>query len=172
MIKDLLPLYVDECCSEESTKLVAEHLDNCESCRKFYNQMCETCQVHEEKPNSVKLHRVSDWKASVLQSLIDQPLDGYRVICVPFVDYEGVIRGDQGKSRVPHDHNRDYNERPLYPEVAAIQKLLGSKEIFFMLDMRTDFFHILIVETNNQQRNFIISSCQINSLKKHLANTW
>ena len=70
VIKDLLPLYVDECCSEESTKLVAEHLENCESCRKFYNQMCETCQVHEEKPNSVKLHRVSDWKASVLQSLM------------------------------------------------------------------------------------------------------
>ena len=70
VIKDLLPLYVDECCSEESAKLVAEHLENCGSCRKIYNQMGETCQVHEEKTHSVKLHRVSNWKASLLQSLM------------------------------------------------------------------------------------------------------
>lgn len=70
VIKDLLPLYVDECCSEESTGLVDEHLDICENCRKMYNQMCETCQTYEEKTNSVELRRVSDWKASLLQSVI------------------------------------------------------------------------------------------------------
>lgn len=70
VIKDLLPLYVDECCSEESTRLVAEHLDTCESCRKIYDQMRETYQSYEEKPNTVKLRRVSDWKASVLHSVM------------------------------------------------------------------------------------------------------
>ena len=70
VIMDLLPLYVDEYCSEESARLVAEHLEACESCRKIYDQMRETCQTHAEKPNSVKLHRVSDWKASVLQSVM------------------------------------------------------------------------------------------------------
>ena len=70
VIMDLLPLYVDECCSEESERLVAEHLETCESCRKIYDQMRETCQTYAEKPNSVKLHRVSDWKASVLQSVM------------------------------------------------------------------------------------------------------
>ena len=70
VIKDLLPLYVDECCSEESTSLVAEHLDACASCRRIYDQMRETCQSYEENPNAVKLRRVSDWKASVLQSVM------------------------------------------------------------------------------------------------------
>ena len=70
VIMDLLPLYVDECCSEESERLVAEHLEACESCRKLYDQMRKTCQTYAEKPNSVKLHRVSDWKASVLQSVM------------------------------------------------------------------------------------------------------
>ena len=70
VIKDLLPLYVDECCSEESTRLVAEHLDTCESCRRIYDQMREPCQSYEEKPNTVKLRRVSDWKASLLQSVM------------------------------------------------------------------------------------------------------
>ena len=32
--------------------------------------MRETSKAHEEKTNAVKLHRVSDWKASVLQSLM------------------------------------------------------------------------------------------------------
>ena len=70
VIMDLLPLYVDECCSEESARLVAEHLDTCASCRRIYDQMRETCQSYEEKPNAVKLRRVSDWKASVLQSVM------------------------------------------------------------------------------------------------------
>ena len=70
VIMDLLPLYVDECCSEESERLVAEHLEACESCRKIYDQMRETCQTYAEKPNSVTLHRVSNWKAAGLQSVM------------------------------------------------------------------------------------------------------
>lgn len=70
VIKDLLPLYVDECCSEESTSLVVEHLDACESCRKVYNQMCETSQPQKDAPKTVRLHRISDWKASLLQSVM------------------------------------------------------------------------------------------------------
>ena len=70
VIKDLLPLYVDECCSEESARLVAEHLDTCESCRKVYSQMCETSQPQKDAPKTVRLHRISDWKASVLQSVM------------------------------------------------------------------------------------------------------
>ena len=70
VIKDLLPLYVDECCWEESTRLVAEHLDACESCRKVYSQMCETSQPQKDAPKTVRLHRISDWKASLLQSVM------------------------------------------------------------------------------------------------------
>lgn len=39
MIADLLPLYADEVCSEESRKAVEEHLLQCESCRKALEQM-------------------------------------------------------------------------------------------------------------------------------------
>ena len=58
----------------------------------------------------------------VLSELTDNPIRGARVFCVPFVDYDGVIDGDQGKGRTPHDHNRDYTENPIYPEVDAIIK--------------------------------------------------
>ena len=58
----------------------------------------------------------------VLQELCDHPIDDTRIFCVPFVDYDGVIDGDQGKARAPHDHNRDYKgDTPhIYPEVIAI----------------------------------------------------
>ncbi|HOS42543.1 MAG TPA: M14-type cytosolic carboxypeptidase, partial [Armatimonadota bacterium] len=39
---------------------------------------------------------------------------------IPFMDVDGVERGDQGKSRAPHDHNRDYTDAPRYAAVRAL----------------------------------------------------
>ena len=45
---------------------------------------------------------------------------------VPFMDKDGVVDGDMGKNRMPHDHCRDYNDdKPsIYPEVAAIRAMV------------------------------------------------
>lgn len=42
MIKDLMPLYIDGVCGVESKNAVKEHLSECDSCRKYYEQMKET----------------------------------------------------------------------------------------------------------------------------------
>lgn len=39
VIQDLLPLYVDEVCSEESRKIVEEHLSECETCTEVFEEM-------------------------------------------------------------------------------------------------------------------------------------
>lgn len=39
---------------------------------------------------------------------------------VPFLDKDGVEKGDQGKLRTPHDHNRDFIETPLYVSTRAL----------------------------------------------------
>jgi hypothetical protein len=39
---------------------------------------------------------------------------------IPFMDKDGVERGDQGKCRHPHDHNRDYLDAPIYASVRAL----------------------------------------------------
>ncbi len=44
IIRDLLPLYVDDACSEETKAMIAEHLTSCESCRKEY----EDLKAHED----------------------------------------------------------------------------------------------------------------------------
>ncbi len=45
-------------------------------------------------------------------------------LAVPIMDYDGVEDGDQGKNRIPHDHNRDYLDEPIYPEVAALKQIV------------------------------------------------
>lgn len=62
----------------------------------------------------------------VLERLKEKPIDGIRVFCVPFVDFDGVVDGDQGKSRIPHDHNRDYTEAPIYKSVEKIREYADS----------------------------------------------
>ena len=41
IIQDLLPLYLDGVCSEESKKAIEKHLDECPACKEFYAAMCE-----------------------------------------------------------------------------------------------------------------------------------
>ncbi len=65
----------------------------------------------------------------------------WQIIALPFADKDGVEEGDQGKNRRPHDHNRDYNATPLYPEVAAWMKLGESLKdrVVFSLDLHCPY---------------------------------
>lgn len=68
----------------------------------------------------------------VLDGLLANPVENARVICVPFVDFDGVVDGDHGKSRSPHDHNRDYDieNSAIYPETAAIRKFAENGVLY------------------------------------------
>jgi len=46
------------------------------------------------------------------------------LMIIPFMDKDGVEDGDQGKNRKPHDHNRDYRGRSIYPSVRALRELV------------------------------------------------
>ena len=45
-------------------------------------------------------------------------------LIVPMVDKDGVEAGDQGKNRLPRDHGQDYTGPSVYPEVAALRRLV------------------------------------------------
>lgn len=53
VVKDLLPLYVDEICSEKTKAAVSEHLNECEECKKYY------CDIKE---GGVELEKTKDDK--------------------------------------------------------------------------------------------------------------
>ncbi|MCM1161614.1 MAG: zf-HC2 domain-containing protein [Roseburia sp.] len=55
IIKDLLPSYADGLCSEESRKMVEQHLGQCEKCKKYYeNMMSDFSKLSEEDDVFVK----------------------------------------------------------------------------------------------------------------------
>ena len=56
---------------------------------------------------------------------------------VPFTAKDGVEEGDQGKSRQPRDHARDYDGNPIYPETAAVWKLIEAKKPFLVMDLHS-----------------------------------
>ena len=47
VIRDLLPLYEEKLCKEETVKLVAEHLKNCSDCKMIYDDMHEDIGLKE-----------------------------------------------------------------------------------------------------------------------------
>ena len=59
--------------------------------------------------------------------------DNIELTVVPFVDMDGAVEGDQGKWRLPHDHNRDYTDF-LFPETAALASLIAETQPDIFLD--------------------------------------
>lgn len=73
----------------------------------------------------------------VISELAHSPIENTRILVVPFVDYDGVVDGDQGKSRVPHDHNRDYIDSPIYPEVRSIRNHMNTYSCHYGFDLHS-----------------------------------
>ena len=62
VIRDLIPNYIDGLSSEESNKVIEEHLAKCEECKEYYQQMktgikTECCGENEEINPFVKIKR-------------------------------------------------------------------------------------------------------------------
>lgn len=55
LIKDLLPLYIDDLCSKETTEIVGNHLEICEECNKEYETLKTEPKVKLQEDNSQEL---------------------------------------------------------------------------------------------------------------------
>jgi hypothetical protein len=45
---------------------------------------------------------------------------------IPIMDVDNAALGAGGKDAIPRDHNRDWGDDPIYPEVAAAQRMIRS----------------------------------------------
>lgn len=96
VIKDLIPLYIDACCSEESAGAVGEHIEHCESCRKFYESMTLSVDMPKATSAPTKLSRLNLWKASVLQSVLF------------FVSFAIITLGVALEAKTPYGNQNGY----------------------------------------------------------------
>jgi len=76
IIQDLLPLYCDDVCSEDSMKMVEEHLQECHVCTDMLHQLKNECTFKakeniQNKEDSAVLGRMANsWKHSLLKSFL------------------------------------------------------------------------------------------------------
>lgn len=86
VVKDLLPLYVDNVLSDESRILVEEHLDTCSECRGYYEKLRE---------KSVPLIRKDDenWKEAVKKIRKKISTKRIRAICLTAILVAAIASG-------------------------------------------------------------------------------
>ena len=91
IVRDLIPSYVDDICSDESRELVEKHIKECEECRKMVASMKEDLEPAAVKKNSVSANTSID-EQKVMQA-VNKKLNNdikkktlvYKVICLLIV---------------------------------------------------------------------------------------
>ncbi|MCR5792961.1 MAG: zf-HC2 domain-containing protein [Lachnospiraceae bacterium] len=81
-IQDLMILYIDDCCSKESKRIIKEHVCNCESCKKIFDEVTISSDSASASDRTIsetadilpvslqKYQHINHWRASVLQSVL------------------------------------------------------------------------------------------------------
>ncbi len=98
------------------------------------------------------------------------------VLVIPFVDKDGVEKGDQGKGRNACDHNRDYGRTNLYPETVALRALLPDWADGYAIDAILDLHCPWIRDGRNERIHLVGSKDprlwqEQQQLAAHLADT-
>jgi hypothetical protein len=93
VIQDLIPLYIDGCCSAESAAMVQQHLAECPVCQKLYIDMTAVTETVSPAPAPTALRPLGQWKASVLQSIL--LFVSFAVITIGVATEAGTPWGDR-----------------------------------------------------------------------------
>jgi len=95
IVKDLLPLYVDDVCSEKSRMVIEEHLKECEECKKCYEQLID------KTPEVVMDEGISYFEESEFIQKIKKKITFDRVV-VGFVVFLVLAMGSTVLLPYPH----------------------------------------------------------------------
>ena len=76
-----------------------------------------------------------EWLASAEEEAV-RLRASVEVFMIPIMDVDNVATGNGGKEADPRDHNRDWAEKPVYPEIEAAQRRLKE----FAKEGRLDLF--------------------------------
>lgn len=97
VIKDLLPIYIDNCCSIESKQLVDEHLEECEKCKDSYEHMkVQIIDEIEDKSFKPEKHEGNIIKKGVkkIRRLWIMSLVAVILLVAPVLMIKNEIRGE------------------------------------------------------------------------------
>lgn len=99
-------------------------------------------------------HHACEMMASyVLEGIIESILndrnlsylrDHVEFLIIPFMDKDGVEHGEQGKNRIPRDHNRDYIGESSHNSTATLRKLIpewSEEKLKIALDLHCPWIY-------------------------------
>lgn len=94
IVEDLLPLYQDEVCSEESRSLVQEHLKECENCKELLSKMGdENTPIISTIDDTAPIKSISDkWTKSKKTSFLKGSAIAVMICAVLLCGYYGLTR--------------------------------------------------------------------------------
>jgi hypothetical protein len=96
-----------------------------------------TCRHHACE--STASYLLEGLLSHLLQQKESSLLQNFLIHIIPFVDIDGVEDGDQGKSRAPHDHNRDYIQEPIYKVTSAIMNYVNPLNLVAHIDFHSPY---------------------------------
>lgn len=137
IVKDLLPLYVDDVCSEKSRMVIEEHLKECEECKKCYEQLID------KTPEVMMDEGISYFEESEFIQKIKKKITFDRVV-VGFVVLLVCAIAGVSHQRYLHDPGVGFwgiTDRRLELEDIKITELyqLESGDIYFKVDSNEKF---------------------------------
>lgn len=133
VIGDLMPLYIDECCSEETKALVESHTDSCPRCKATLAQMRQEIGTQvTPKEMKKKQNPITLWKASILQ------------MSLFFLSFLALAWGVSWEAQIPTGLTNGFFAMNLVVPVTA-----------FMLSLANWFF----IQQYRSRTQFCIFSC-------------
>lgn len=158
VIRDLLPLYADEVCSEDSREVVEEHLANCKECKQELDDYCyntglpevntdEVLKKFKKKMSKKNLIRIA---VSVILSLAII-LGGTYVLFIP--EFVVPYSEDLMTAKIPVDGGIDVHVNlPNYTQVYSAAEYNGD-EIDIYLTVTRNLWS-MIMPDGDKSNNF------------------
>ena len=153
VIKDLIPLYIDEVLSEESCKLVQSHLAVCSDCKNYYEKMQNLDFNFTKGKTSEEINVIKKIRRKITaKKLILICLTAIIVAAITFCGYYGLVLK---QSYLPYENTELYVEG---------DELYSSKPYYC-------YYGFALLNLKNGFTYFVVISCMMQKTLKHILLT-
>lgn len=136
LIQDLLPLYIDGVCSDESKAAIEQHLPECSSCKEYYSTMCEAdnmvIDTHIEDRERQKAASLQAVKKKLLKKQIIIAMAAVVALVVIAFSVVGVLQNIT--EIVEYDDNISVS----MVDGDLVGRLQGSQEVYVRIKQITN----------------------------------
>lgn len=107
IIGDLLPLYIDGVCNDESRRAVEVHLSQCEACKNYYEQMKSAndfCSIKNGNPEDMKMaNSLKSIKSKIIKKRVIASVISAAIVIAVFFGTISILKNI--KCNIMYDDN-------------------------------------------------------------------